>query len=83
MQLGRDAGDQPDGYQADLDRYGLKPRLTKDFEVSRDMQSIEMLYDVSGLYLNPPDKALVLFVDEKSQIQAHDRTQRGLPLKKG
>jgi transposase len=65
------------------DRYGLKPHLTKTFKVSRDKHFVEKLYDVIGLYLNPPDKALVLCVDEKSQIQALDRTQPGLPLKKG
>ena len=65
------------------DRYGLKPHLTKTFKISRDQHFVEKLYDVIGLYLNPPDKALVLCVDEKSQIQALDRTQPGLPLKKG
>jgi transposase len=52
-------------------------------KLSRDKQFIEKLYDVVGLYLNPPDKALVLCVDEKSQIQALDRTQPGLPMKPG
>lgn len=65
------------------DRYGLKPHLTRTFKISRDKHFVEKLYDVIGLYLNPPDKALVLCVDEKSQIQALDRTQPGLPLKKG
>ena len=65
------------------DRHGLKPHLTKTFKLSRDKHFIEKLYDVVGLYLNPPDKALVLCVDEKSQIQALDRTQPGLPMKKG
>ncbi len=64
-------------------RYGLKPHLTKTFKISRDKHFVEKLYDVVGLYLNPPDKALVLCVDEKSQIQALDRTQPGLPLKQG
>ena len=64
-------------------RYNLKPHLTKTFKLSRDKQFIRKLYDVVGLYLNPPDKSLVLSVDEKSQIQALDRTQPGLPLKKG
>jgi transposase len=64
-------------------RYNLKPHLTKTFKLSRDKQFIPKLYDVVGLYLNPPDKSLVLSVDEKSQIQALDRTQPGLPLKKG
>ena len=65
------------------DRYGLKPHLTKTFKLSGDKHFVEKLYDVIGLYLNPPDKALVLCVDEKSQIQALDRTQPGLPIKKG
>jgi transposase len=65
------------------DRYGLKPHLSETFKLSRDKHFVEKLYDVIGLYLNPPDKALVLCVDEKSQIQALDRTQPGLPLKKG
>ena len=64
-------------------RYGLKPHLTKTFKLSGDTHFVEKLYDVVGLYLNPPDKALVLCVDEKSQIQALDRTQPGLPIKKG
>ncbi len=64
-------------------RHNLKPHLTKTFKLSRDRQFIEKLCDVVGLYLNPPDRALVLCVDEKSQIQALDRTQPGLPLKKG
>jgi transposase len=61
----------------------LKPHLQKTFKLSRDAKFLEKLSDVVGLYLNPPEKALVLCVDEKSQIQALDRTQPGLPLKKG
>lgn len=61
----------------------LQPHRTKDFKLSRDPKFLEKLTDVVGLYLNPPAKALVLCVDEKSQIQALDRTQPGLPLKKG
>jgi transposase len=64
-------------------QHNLKPHLTKSFKLSRDKQFLEKLYDVVGLYLNPPDKSLVLCVDEKSQIQALDRTQPGLPMKKG
>jgi transposase len=62
---------------------GLKPHLTRSFKVSNDPHFEEKVVDVVGLYMNPPDKALVLCVDEKSQIQALDRTQPGLPLKKG
>jgi transposase len=61
----------------------LKPHLSRTFKLSRDAQFLEKLTDVVGLYMNPPDKALVLCLDEKSQIQALDRTQPGLPLKKG
>jgi transposase len=63
--------------------HGLKPHLVKTFKVSRDKNFSTKVEDVVGLYLNPPDKALVLCVDEKSQIQALDRTQPGLPMKKG
>jgi transposase len=63
--------------------HGLKPHLVKTFKVSRDKNFTAKVEDVVGLYLNPPDKALVLCVDEKSQIQALDRTQPGLPMKKG
>ena len=59
---------------------GLKPHLTKTFKVSNDPRFAEKLVDVVGLYLNPPEHALVLSCDEKSQIQALDRTQKSLPL---
>jgi transposase len=62
---------------------GLKPHLVRRFKISNDPQFEEKITDVVGLYMNPPDRALVLCVDEKSQIQALDRTQPGLPLKKG
>ena len=65
------------------DNHGLQPHRVSNFKLSRDKQFVEKLTDVVGLYLNPPDKALVLCVDEKSQIQALDRTQPGLPMKKG
>jgi transposase len=63
--------------------HNLKPHLRQTFKLSRDPKFVEKLTDVVGLYLNPPEKAMVLCVDEKSQIQALDRTQPGLPLKKG
>ncbi len=63
--------------------HGLQPHRTRRFKVSRDRRFVEKLTDVVGLYLNPPEHALVLCADEKSQIQALDRTQPGLPLKKG
>jgi transposase len=62
---------------------GLKPHLSKHFKVSNDPHFEEKLRDVVGLYLNPPDKAVVFCVDEKSSIQALDRSQPGLPMKKG
>lgn len=65
------------------DAHGLQPHRVETFKLSRDPQFVEKLTDVVGLYLNPPDKAVVLCVDEKSQIQALDRTAPGLPLKKG
>ena len=63
--------------------HGLKPHLVKTFKLSNDEHFVEKVRDIVGLYLDPPDKALVLSVDEKSQIQALDRTQPGLPIKKG
>ncbi|MGH2362566.1 MAG: IS630 family transposase [bacterium] len=62
---------------------GLKPHLSRTFKVSNDPRFVEKLIDVVGLYLNPPERAVVFCFDEKSQIQALDRTQPGLPLKKG
>jgi len=63
--------------------HGLKPHQQKTFKLSRDKRFVEKLPDVVGVYLNPPDKAVVLCVDEKSPLQALDRTPPGLPLKKG
>lgn len=63
--------------------HGLKPHLTRTFKLSRDPKFTEKLDDVIGLYLNPPEHALVFSADEKSQIQALDRTQPGLPLVPG
>jgi transposase len=63
--------------------HGLKPHLVESFKISRDKHFAEKLEDIVGLYLNPPEHAIVMCVDEKSQIQALDRTQPGLPLKKG
>jgi len=63
--------------------HGLKPHLVKTFKVSHDPEFAEKLEAIVGLYLNPPEHAIVLCADEKSQIQALDRTQPGLPLKKG
>jgi transposase len=63
--------------------HGLKPHLVRTFKLSRDPNFAEKLEDIVGLYLNPPEHAIVLCADEKSQIQALDRTQPGLPIKKG
>ena len=63
--------------------HGLKPHLARTFKVSNDPRFVEKLEDIVGLYLNAPEHALVLSCDEKSQVQALDRTQPGLPLKKG
>src|SRR5512140_3139792 len=63
--------------------HGLKPHMVTSFKLSNDPCFVEKLEAIVGLYLNPPEHAVVLCVDEKSQIQALDRTQPGLPLKKG
>ena len=63
--------------------HNLQPHRVETFKLSRDKRFVEKLRDVVGLYLSPPEKALVLSVDEKSQIQALDRSQPGLPMKKG
>ena len=62
---------------------GLKPHIVRGFKVSRDPKFVEKLEDIVGLYMSPPEHAIVLCCDEKSQVQALDRTQPGLPLKKG
>jgi transposase len=64
-------------------KQGLKPHRVKQFKVSRDPKFVEKLEDIVGLYMSPPEHALVLCCDEKSQIQALDRTQPGLPMKPG
>jgi len=63
--------------------HGLKPHVVRGFKVSRDPKFVEKLEDIVGLYMSPPEHALVLCCDEKSQVQALDRTQPGLPIKKG
>jgi hypothetical protein len=64
-------------------KHGLKPHLSRTFKVSNDPEFAEKLEAIVGLYLHPPEHAIVLCADEKSQIQALDRTQPGLPIKKG
>ena len=63
--------------------HGLQPHRVRQFKLSNDPHFADKLRDVVGLYVEPPAHAIVLSVDEKSQIQALDRTQPGLPLKKG
>ena len=76
-------GVSPATVQRIWDAHGLRPHRTRAFKLSNDPLFSEKLSDVVGLYLNPPEKALVLCVDEKSQIQALDRTQPSLPMKRG
>jgi transposase len=76
-------GVSPATVQRIWDAHGLKPHRVRSFKLSNDPRFSEKLTDVVGLYLNPPEKALVLCVDEKSQIQALDRTQASLPMKPG
>lgn len=63
--------------------HGLKPHRVETFKLSNDPKFVEKVRDIVGLYVNPPERALVLSVDVKSQIQALDRTQPGLPMKRG
>ena len=81
--MARATGVSHDTVQRIWSARGIKPHLVKTFKISGDRRFEEKLCDVVGLYLNPPDKAVVLSVDEKSQIQALDRTQPSLPLKRG
>jgi transposase len=81
--LARAKGVSPATVQRIWDAHNLKPWRVDTFKLSNDKQFPEKLTDVVGLYLNPPEKAIVLCVDEKSQIQALDRTQPSLPMKPG
>jgi transposase len=81
--LAREQGVSKNTIQRIWQEHQLKPHLTKSFKLSRDPKFLEKLTDVVGVYLTPPQNAVVLCVDEKSQIQALDRTQPGLPLKPG
>jgi len=65
------------------DAHGLQPHRVRPFKLSKDKRFVEKLTDVVGVYLNPPDKAVVMCIDEKSQVQALNRTQPGLPMKPG
>ena len=77
------SGVSPASVQRIWAAHGLRPHLIRTFKLSKDPRFEEKPVDVAGLYLAPPERALVLCVDEKSQIQALDRTQKGLPMKKG
>ena len=81
--LAAELGISPASVQRIWKRHGLKPHLVRTCKVSNDPHFAEKLDEIVGLYLNPPAQALVFSVDEKSQIQALDRTQPGLPIKKG
>ena len=81
--LARELGTSPAMVHRVWRANGLKPHLIRTFKLSNDKQFIEKVVDVVGLYLDPPEHALVLCVDEKTQIQALDRTQPSLPLTKG
>ena len=81
--LAAELGTSPSMVQRIWKANGLQPHRIKTFKVSNDPQFTEKLVDVVGLYLNPPEHAIVLCVDEKSQIQALDRTQKSLPIYPG
>lgn len=78
--MAKEVGMAPDSVHRIWKQNDLKPHLTRTFKLSRDPEFEPKFWDVIGLYLNPPDKALVLCCDEKSQCQALERTQPGLPL---
>lgn len=78
--LARSIGISKSAVQRYMELFGIKPHLTKSFKLSTDSQFVEKVRDIVGLYLNPPDKALVLSVDEKTQVQALERSQPVLPL---
>ena len=81
--MARKAGVSAASVQRIWSARGLTPHLVKTFTLSHDPHFEEKLIDVVGLYLNPPDQAVVLWMDEKSQIQALDRTQPSLRMTKG
>ena len=81
--MARDQGISPATVQRIWQKHHLQPHRVESFKFSTDPQFVAKVRDIVGLYLNPPDKAIVLSVDEKSQIQALDRTQPILPLRPG
>ena len=74
---------QPKANAGEWNAFSLAPHRSETFKLSTDPQFVEKVRDIVGLYLDPPERALVLCVDEKSQIQALDRTQPLLPLRPG
>ena len=80
---GKRGGADPERRLAYLASFGLKPHRTESFKLSTDPFFVEKVRDIVGLYLNPPDRAMVVCVDEKSQVQALDRTQPLLPMRPG
>ena len=82
-EMAKEAGVSHSTVQRIWDEVGIKPHRVETFKVSNDPAFEEKLIDVVGLYLNPPEKAMVLCMDEKSSIQALDRTQASLPMKPG
>ncbi|SOS16021.1 endonuclease DDE [Pseudomonas syringae pv. cerasicola] len=82
-QMSRETGISPASVMRIWHAFGIKPHLEKTFKLSTDPLFVDKVQDIVGLYLNLPDRALVLCVDEKSQIQALNRTQPGLPLAPG
>jgi transposase len=81
--MSRETGLSPASTMRILHAFGVKPHLEKTFKLSTDTLFVDKVHDIVGLYLNPPERALVLCVDEKSQIQALNRAQPGLPLSPG
>nr|SPD89477.1 ISPsy1 transposase [Pseudomonas syringae pv. cerasicola] len=81
--MSRETGISPASVMRIWHAFGIKPHLEKTFKLSTDPLFVDKVQDIVGLYLNPPDRALVLCVDEKGQIQALNRTQPGLPLAPG
>src|SRR5215813_12769731 len=80
---GQGSGDQPSSVRRMWKGHGLQPHRVRAFKISNDPKFADKLKEVVGLYVDPPAHAVVLSIDEKSQIQALDRTQPGLPMKKG
>ncbi len=81
--MAREAGVTPDAVMRIWHAFGLQPHRQETWKLSKDPQFIEKVHDICGLYLNPPERAVVLAVDEKSQIQALDRTAPTLPMLPG